>query len=170
MKKVLAISIILLAALATMAQTELSENLPADEASAQALKVFNAIQKQDRAETYRLSQFSAKLSKTLSGAAVDEFVEGFRQAMAEDKQGANMVNELLSNMTEITAGRAVVNGDKAEVPTSCRITLKGQTLLFKGVAKMIRSGKNWKWDLTSSDDPALVMEQGLTTLVGEPQQ
>jgi len=54
------------------------------------------------------------------------------------------------------------------VPVSCRITIEGNSLVFNGTANMVKLGNMWRWDMTSSDDPAEATETALTALLGMP--
>ena len=65
-------------------------------------------------------------------------------------------------------GKAVVKGSKANVPTSCKITMDAKTIPFKGNARMIKKGGTWKWDLTFTDDAEKATSTALMELIGKP--
>jgi hypothetical protein len=141
------------------------EGAPGSDPRAQALKLYQVIQKQDWESLYFLVLFAPKLKLEMTGHS-KEFAGGVREGIGED--GAKTIDELFNNMSEIAIGEPIIKGNKAEVPTSCRDIVKGKTVFFKGTAHMIKDGEVWKWDLTSSEDIGQATSQELIALIGTP--
>jgi hypothetical protein len=135
---------------------------------AQALKLYLAIQKQDWRSMYLLTLFSEKVRNEMPDDP-DAFATGVRAGINGEKDGQKTLDDLLNNLSEIEVAEPVISGDKADVPTSAKLTLNGRMVPFKGVAHMIRYKDVWKWDLSFSDDTRTATEQALLALIGKPQ-
>ena len=117
---------------------------------------------------YFLALFSPNVRKEMPDDA-DAFATGVRAGIKGEKDGQKTIDDLLNNLSEITVADPVMNGDKADVPTSAKLTIDGKAVIFKGTAHMIKAGDAWKWDLTFSDDTKTATEQALLALIGKPQ-
>lgn len=166
MKKAITIlSLILTLAFAANAQK--TANTDAADAAAAALKVYQTLQKQDWAGLFYVVSFSPAVQKLMPGDP-SEFARQFVNGLNENPEDAAATRKLFDGMSEIRVGTAVVTGNKAAVPASCRITIEGNSLVFNGTANMIKLGGVWRWDMTSSDDPAAATETALNALLGMP--
>ena len=137
------------------------------EVKAQALKVFQAIQKQDWRTMYYLTRFSVTLTQRI-GSDVDGFIKGITKGIDEDPEGRKTTDNVLNGLSNLATGEPVIKGDRADVPTSSTMTLNGRATVFHGVAHMLRDGNTWKWDLTFTDNPGEATEKGLGDLLGKP--
>jgi hypothetical protein len=137
------------------------------EVKAQALKVYKAIQKQDWRTMYSLTRFSVTLTQKI-GTDVDAFIKGIVKGIDDDPAGRKTTDSVLSGLSNLATGEPVINGDRADVPTSATLTLNGRATVFHGVAHMVRDGDTWKWDLTFTDNPGQATEKGLGDLLGKP--
>ena len=167
MKRVMAISLLVLAAMSGKAQTHISNQDSMSDPKAQALKLYLAIQKQDWKSMFVLTLFSPNVRKEM-GTDADAFATGVRTGINSEKDGQKTIDDLLNNLSEITVADPVINGDKADVPTSAKLTINGTPVVFKGTAHMIKDKDAWKWDLTFSDDTKAATEQALLALIGKP--
>lgn len=166
MKKATAIISVILA-LVFAANAQKVESTDQADAAAAALKVFQTLQKQDWAGLFHIVSFSPALQKQMPNDS-SEFARQFVSGLNENAEDAAATRKLFDGMSEIKVGTAVVTGNKAAVPVSCRITIEGNSLVFNGTANMIKLGSVWRWDMTSSDDPAEATETALTALLGMP--
>lgn len=153
--------------LAFAANAQRVENTDAADAAAAASKVYEVLQKQDWAGLFQLVSFSPALQKQMPNDP-NEFARQFVSGLNESAEDAAKTKALFDGMSDIQVGTAVVTGNKAAVPASCRITIGGNSLVFKGTANMIKIGNAWRWDMTSSDDPAVATETALSALLGMP--
>ncbi|GEM_PF-2086092 len=166
MKKTLvSILVILTAVLAANAQK--AENTDVADASAAALRVYRVLQTQDWAGLFEVISFSPAVQRQMPTDAND-FADQFESGLNANAEDAATTKKMFDGMSEIQVGTAIVNGKKAKVPTSCRITIDNKSLIFNGTAHMIKVGKAWRWDMTSSDDPAVATETALSALLGIP--
>ncbi|MGH9819291.1 MAG: hypothetical protein ACRD43_03905 [Pyrinomonadaceae bacterium] len=150
------------------AQTHSSASSPAvDEPKAQALKLYQIIQKQDWEGLFYLIQCSPKIQNDLKDLSAPAFAEEVRRGIKESN-GEETVNNLFSGMTDIAVGEVSIDGNKADVTTSSKAVLNGKTFAFNGVAHMIKVGSVWKWDLTFSDDLSAATSQQTQALLGTP--
>ncbi|HTQ10836.1 MAG TPA: caspase family protein [Fimbriimonadaceae bacterium] len=143
----------------------LSPKLDAAECQSQALALYQAMQKQDWKALYHLAAFSPEITKILPGE--DEFAKQVSDGIDE---GGNRdsTNQLFAAMSDLAVGSATIQGDKATVPTTMVLAINGQTKHFHGVAKMVRSGKTWKWDLTTTNNLEKATTDAMTALIGKP--
>lgn len=126
-----------------------------------ALHVYTAMLKGDWATAY---DYMDK-----SGASNVPSKEAFVK-LQEDQINANptakMGIDLLKNSTsDYKVGEPVINGTEADVPTSCKMTIMGQSLTFKGTAHMVYRGG--KWLLKVGGDYSSGLKSG-QDLIGKP--
>lgn len=169
MRSPIAIAFLVLVALSATAQPIRSAQdvAPASNPRAQALKLYLVIQKQDWESLYFLVLFSPKLRLEMTGQS-KEFAAGVRDGISQGDDHGKAVKELFDNLHDIAVGEPVINGDKADVPTSSKYIVNGRTVFFKGIAHMIRDGQSWKWDLSFSEDVSAATSQQLIALIGTP--
>lgn len=167
-KRAVTVAVLLLVALAIIAPQTRSaqEQSSAAGPKAQALKLYLVMQKQDWRALYFLIALSPNAKKDLPDDA-DAFAAGVRKGIS-DSDGQKVLDDLFNNMSDIAVGDPVMNGEKADVPTSCKITFNGKQLSFKGDAHMIKDQNIWKWDLTSSDDLQAATSTETQALIGKP--
>ncbi|MEP6849738.1 MAG: hypothetical protein ABI999_12855 [Acidobacteriota bacterium] len=168
MSKVFSVLLLMVLVGGAQAQTHSSVANPAVvEPKAQALKLYQIIQKQDWEGMYYVIQFSPKIQSDLKGVTAELFAEGVRKGI-KDSNGEQTINSLFSGMTDIAVGEVSIDGNKADVTTSSKVVLNGKTFAFNGVAHMIKVGSVWKWDLTFSDDVNAATSQQTQALIGAP--
>ncbi len=153
-------------ALGTGAQAQEAERGKGTDPKKQAEAVFGALKEMNWEKMYHLLEFSAAVKKDLPKDP-KKFAEGVQQGF--DASGAGgQEKELFASIAQVKIGEPKTKGKKATLPTSCQLTVQGQTVTFKGVANMIKVGNVWKLDLTSSDDPEKATAEGLGALLGKP--
>jgi hypothetical protein len=137
----------------------------------QALAVYKAFLSQDFKTAYTLSAFGPNGKKTYPDA--DSF------AAAQQTAANNLISKIPGGQTLLDAvkaaaakaaataavGEPTINGDTAEVPTSCDLTLMGRTVKVKGAAHMINEAGMWKLDLTS--DNMQQLNKAASDLIGK---
>jgi hypothetical protein len=137
----------------------------ASDARSQALALYRALQKENWRALYYLAAFSPKIKGTLHGP--DQFAADVQKGINQSDTNG-MVHKLFQGMKHIKVGPATVHGNKATAPTSADITFNGQTAHFKGLAKMIKDGGIWKWDLSYTDDVEKATSDSIQELLGKP--
>jgi hypothetical protein len=137
----------------------------ADAARAQALNLFKIYRSHDWKGLYDVTAFSPAVSKTLTNR--DEFATGFEKGLTQGDPN-NDFGKLMDGLQEISAGCVIIENDSAYVATSCIVTVDTQKVKFLGIAKLIKSGGEWKWDLTFSDDTEKATEKRFTEILGDP--
>jgi hypothetical protein len=71
---------------------------------------------------------------------------------------------------EISTGEPVFKEGKADVPTTSKMNIMGQTVTFSGTAHMVRRGGKWKLDLTTVEPTDQQgMSRVMQDLIGQPQ-
>lgn len=137
----------------------------AQDAQSQALKLYRSIQREDWKQLYYLAAFSPNIRKHLGTpeAFAADVAKGIGQS-----ENAKIVHQLFSGMKNIVVGKATVTGNKATAPTSSDVTLNGQKVHFKGLARMIKDGGVWKWDLSYTDDVQTATSNAIQELLGKP--
>ena len=170
MRKALGILILLLSVGYVLGQTApaKADDTSAADAKAQALKIYKAIQRQDWKEMFILSKYAPAAEKAF-GSDVDAIAADIRKGIESDPEGKKVLDALTKNMADISVGEPTLNGDTAEVPTSSTVKLSGKVVTLRGVAKLIRSGSSWKWDMTFTDDIETATAQAMTDLLGTPE-
>jgi len=136
----------------------------------QALLVYKAYLSQDYKTAYALTALSPEDAKKFPNAesfaserekAVDKLL-GSNPAFANLKSAIQ--ESAKSAAASASVGEPVVNGDKADVPTSCQMTIMGQSFGMKGTAHLINESGVWKLDLTT---PASALQNQID-LQGKP--
>ena len=145
-----------------------ADDASATEAKAQALKIYKSIQRQDWKEMFLLSKYSPAAEKAF-GSDADLVAVEIRKGIESDPDGKKVLDALTKDMTDITVGEPIITGETAEVPTSSTVKLSGKAVTLRGVAKLIKSGSTWKWNMTSTDDIELATAQAMTDLLGSPE-
>jgi hypothetical protein len=133
----------------------------------QAEAVYRATVKQDYKALYPLIALSDEAKKQVPDA--DTFAQKAEQntnQLAASNPIIKLGLDAMKNITDINVGEPTINGDKAEVPTSAKMSINGITLTFKGMAHMINQGGIWKLDETAGD-MASGMQAG-QDMVGKP--
>lgn len=137
--------------------------------AAQALKIYQALRDQDYKALFHLLAFTANGQATLTTA--DDFARdvraGYDSGFKTPEEKA-ISDRILTSISEIMIGEPVITGTKAAIPTSAKITVKGQTLTFKGMAHLIQDKGVWKLDLTFDEDSEKTMAQRTGELIGSP--
>lgn len=142
-----------------------AQSTDADAAKAQALNLFKIYRARDWKGLYDNVAFSPAVTKTLSNR--DDFASAFDKGLKAGDPN-NDFGKLMDNMSDISVGFAVIEGDKAYVATSCTISVDAQKVKFLGIAKLIKVGDAWKWDLTFTDDSEKATELRFTQIIGDP--
>ena len=140
-------------------------NADADAARAQVLNLFKIYRAHDWKSLYDVTAFSPAVSKTLSNR--DEFASGFEKGLTENDP-KNEFGQLMDGLEDISAGCVIFENNSAYVATSCTVTVDTQKVKFLGIAKLIKSAGDWKWDLTFSDDIEKATEKRFTEILGDP--
>ena len=167
MRKVFAVLLLMLAVGGAQAQMHSAGDDSTSEAKAQALKLYQIIQKQDWEGMFYLLEFSPKVQSDMKGTSAAVFAADARKGV-KDSNGQEALDSLFSGMTDIAVGDVTINGNKADVATSSKALLSGKMFALNGVAHMIKVGSVWKWDLTFSDDLGAATEQQTQALLGNP--
>lgn len=138
--------------------------------AAQALKIYQALRDQDYRALFHLLAFTAKGQATLTTA--EDFARdvraGYDSGFKTPEEKA-ISDRILASISGIMIGEPVITGNKAAIPTSARITVKGQTLTFRGMAHLIKDKGVWKLDLTFDEDSEKTMAQRTGELIGSPE-
>jgi hypothetical protein len=138
---------------------------------AQALKLYKAVRDQDYKAMFYLMAFTVKGKATLSNA--DQFAldvkKGYESGFKTKEEQA-VTDRIFHSIAEIMIGEPVITGDKAEIPTSAKITANGETKFFKGRAHLIKDEGVWKLDLTIDEDAEKAMAQRVQELFGQPEK
>ena len=138
---------------------------------AQALKLYKAVRDQDYKGMFYLMAFPEKGKATLTTAeqfAID-MQKGYDSSFKtpEDKE---RTDRIFRSISAIMIGEPVITGDKADIPTSAKITANDRTLVFKGQAHLIKDDGVWKLDLTFTDDSEKATAQRISELFGTPEK
>lgn len=167
MRKILGILVLLVAAGSVMAQVNGAKagDASSEDAKAQALKIYKAMQRHDWKEIFQLSAFSPVLTKSL-GSDANAGAKAIGNAVGSDPDGKKVFDAVTKSMSDVAVGEPIIMGDKANVPTTSTAKLDGKDVKFRGLARLIKSGGVWKWDLTSSDDIETATAEALTELLG----
>ncbi len=136
-----------------------------DDAKKQVLEIFKVFKTRDWKGLYQVSTFSAAVKAKITSPEqfAKDVAAGIKQSDPEDNVG-----KLFNNMSDIMAGGVVIEGPKARVATSCKVAVSGSSVVFFGVATLIKVDGTWKWDLSFSDDPQEVTAKRVQELLGAP--
>ena len=137
----------------------------ADAARDQTLKLFQIFKDRDWKTLFDVIQMSPVVAKTLTNR--DEFAASFDKGL-KDGDPDNAFSKLVDTMSDVKVGTAVIEGNVAYVATSCKVKIDDSTVQFLGVAKLVKTGDTWKWDLSFTDQPDKATEQRFTELFGVP--
>jgi hypothetical protein len=74
--------------------------------------------------------------------------------------------QLKNALSDIAVGDATVTDNKADVPTSAKLAIAGQSITMKGTAHMIKDGGAWKFDGTGNEQQS---QQAFQDLIGKPE-
>lgn len=134
---------------------------------AQALKIYQAFRDQNYRALFYLIAFTEKGQATLTTA--EDFARdtraGYDGGFKTPEEKA-VSDRILTSISGIMIGEPVITGTTAAVPTSAKITVNGQTLVFKGIAHLIQDKGVWKLDLTIDEDSEKAMAQRTGELIG----
>ncbi len=133
----------------------------------QAVAFYTAVVKQDTKAMYPLMALSEEVKKTVPNAdAFSEQSSARLQTYSQSNPFVAQAMEMLKGITDIKAGEPVIDGDKADVPVSAKMTLMGQQLTMKGTAHMVNERGIWKYDARSNSLTDL--QKAGTDLIGKP--
>lgn len=130
----------------------------------QALAAYKALLKdQDWKTSYGLVAFSnAEKTKYPTADAWAKHQEELMNSMPGAKAA---LEQLKAGVSEMTVGEPVMTEKGADVPTSAKLSIMGQSLTFKGTAHMIKEGGIWKLDGTGAEGNGAKVGQDL---LGKP--
>ncbi len=131
----------------------------------QARAVYNAVLTQDYKSAYELTALSPEAQKKYPSA--DAFAAD--AGKYADKLGARketIMESVKAAAATAKVGEASITGDKAEVPTSCTISILGREYQLKGTAHMKNEFGFWKLDRSGEGDTT--SSQTFVDLVGKP--
>lgn len=136
-----------------------------DAARSQVAALFKIIKARDWKGLFAIAEFSPKVKAAMTDPVsfADEVTKSIAQNDPTDEFG-----KLFNNLSDIIEGQAIVDGKSAYVSTTCKAKIDGQTATFVGLAKMIKVGDAWKWDLSFTDDTEKATELRVTQLLGRP--
>jgi hypothetical protein len=138
---------------------------PPTDPKVQAQAIMECLHKEDWKTLYSLFAVTPQTRSTLEGA--DKFAANADEGMHSSSQSSMML-QMFRGMSDIKTGVPTINGDKATVPTSCKVRAQGESATFKGVANLVLDDGQWKWDLTGSDDIAAEMNKQTRSIIGNP--
>jgi hypothetical protein len=130
----------------------------------QALAVFKAYLGQDYKTAYSLTALSPETAKKYPTA--DSYSADLERTLGPLLSSSSLLSAIKSAAATAGVGEPTVSGDKADVPTSCQMSLLGRTLKFTGTAHMVLDNGIWKLDMRS-DEPNKP-SQATMDLVGKP--
>src|SRR6185436_12391071 len=84
-----------------------------------ALALYKILQKQDWKSLYHAAAFSPKVAKSMP-ASPTKFAEDVAKGI-DTSGGREAVDKLFAGMSNMAVGKAPIKGNKADVPTSCKI-------------------------------------------------
>jgi hypothetical protein len=136
-----------------------------DAARSQVAALFKIFKDRDWKGLFAIAEFSPAVKKVTTDpvAFADEVAKSISQNDPTDAFG-----KLFNNMTDIVEGQAIIEGNYAYVSTTCKAKIDGQIATFVGLAKMVKVGDVWKWDLSFTDDTEKATELRVTQLLGRP--
>jgi len=133
----------------------------------QAVAFYSALIKQDAKAMYPLIELSDETKKAAPNA--DSFAEQTTAGVQQYSQANPIVAqglEMLKSISDIQAGEPVIDGDKAEVPVSSKMSIMGQQITMKGTAHMVNRMGIWKIDARTNS--LTDMEKVGKDLLGKP--
>ncbi len=136
-----------------------------DAARAQVTALFKVFKSRDWKGLFAITEFSPAVKKVTTDP--DAFAAEVAKSIKESDPG-DAFGKIFDGISDIIAGQAIIEGNMAYVATSCRAKVEDQTVTFVGLAKLIKVGDAWKWDLAFSDDTDKATELRVTQLIGKP--
>jgi hypothetical protein len=140
---------------------------PAIAAQSQALKLYQAIQKQDWKAMFYLTKFSEVGAKGV-GTDSDLFAKETKKTIDDDPLARKNLDTLLGGLSNLAVGTPIIKGNRADVPASATLTTAGKKIQYQGVVHLIDDKGVWKWDLAGTDDVGAAINKGLTEMLGKP--
>jgi len=131
----------------------------------QAQAVYKAMLTQDYKTAYELTALSPEAQKKYPNA------EAFAADAGKYADGLGPLKSTILESAKAaapsaTVGPATITGDKAEVPTSCTISIMGHEIKLTGTAHMKNDFGIWKLDRTAESDAE--GSQAFKDIVGKP--
>ena len=142
-----------------------SEGPAYDSAKKQVLELFRVFKAQDWKRLYDISMFSPAVSKTIKDR--ETFAADFAKGVTNNGKDDSFA-KVMSSLSETSAGLVIIEGKSAYVSTSCKIDVNGQKVPLVGIAKLIKVGETWKWDLSFTDDAEKATSVRTTEFLGQP--
>lgn len=153
--------------LATFAITPLAraQSSDADSAKAQALNLFKIYRSQD----WKALFDNLALPEAVAKANMDRdtFAVGFAKGLKDNDPNGDF-EKLMDNLSDISVGTAIIEGNAAYVCTSCSVAVGDDKVKFLGIVKLIKVDDIWKWDLTTGADMEKATEQRFKEIIGDP--
>ncbi len=155
----------LLALLVAVSGLAIAQNKETEAVQTRVQQLFTVLKGKDWKGLYHVTEFSSTVKKSLTTdeAFAKDVETGIKESDPDDQ-----VTKLFSELNEFVVGQVIVEGSTAYAATSCKLTVEGQTVTLLGVAKMVRSGGEWRWDLSFTDDVSKATETRLVELLGKP--
>jgi len=117
---------------------------------ARALEVYVAFKNKNWNRLFDLAAMDG-ITADNREAARKAFVDGIDASLESNAKGKSDFDTLVSNMSNVKTGAAVVKGNHATVPTSSVVKIQGKALSLTGRVVLLKQGAEWKWDLTGGD-------------------
>ncbi len=136
-----------------------------DAAKKQVLELLKVLKTQDWKRLYDITEFSPQVAKSVVDR--DTFAKGFASGVTKDGKDDTFA-KVMASLSEQSAGLVIIEGRSAYVSTTCKIDVSGQNVVLVGIAKLIKVGDAWKWDLTFTDDAEKATSTRTTELLGQP--
>lgn len=131
----------------------------------QALAFYTAFFKdQDWKKVYSLAALSEEDKKKYPDA--EAFAKDGASKIASNPMAQAGLAQLKNMLSDISVGDATITGNKADVPTSAKLSVGGNDITLKGTAHMIKDGGAWKFDTTGNDQQNA---QAFADLIGKPE-
>jgi len=129
----------------------------------QAKAIYKAVLLQDYKSAYELIELSPDDQKKYPN------VDAFAADAGKVANGLGPVKDALkAAASTITVGEPTINGDKAEVPTSCSLSAFGRDIKVKGTAHMKNDLGIWKLDATADSLTGSGGRNAFRDLIGTP--
>jgi hypothetical protein len=140
-----AVSVVIVAAAPLIARADSGKD-----PQARALEVYTTFKSKNWNRLFDLSAIQG-VDGSNREAARKGFIAGIAGEMEKSEQSRKQFDALVNAMSDLKAGKPVVSGVHATVPTSSVVKMNGRTLQLHGRIVLIWQGSEWKWDLTSGD-------------------
>lgn len=136
-----------------------------DAAKRRVIELLKVLKTQDWKRLYDISEFSPKVAKGIVDR--DTFANGFASGVTKDGKDDTFA-KVMASLSEQNVGIVIIEGKSAYVSTTCKIAVGEQKVTLVGIAKLIKVGDAWKWDLTFTDDAEKATSTRTTELLGQP--